>query len=109
MLKANPDRADAWKGLISTLLATNRNAEALQEIALIPAPVRKQLENDIEFVQSEASIYAATGDIPHAVEYMNRVQAHYAQAQDAAAAEHRHSERMAALQHRRTIALSIRR
>ncbi len=78
VLKTNPERADAWKGLISTLLATNRNSEALQEIVLIPAPVRKQLENDIEFEQTEAGLYASAGDIPHAVEYMNRVQAHYA-------------------------------
>jgi tetratricopeptide (TPR) repeat protein len=77
ILKANPDRADAWKGLISTLAATNRNSEALEEIALIPAPVRKQLDSDIEFVQTEAGVYAASGDIAHAVEYMNRVQAHY--------------------------------
>ena len=78
VLKANPDRTDAWKGLIATLLATNRNQEALQEIALTPPPVRKQLENDIEFMQAEASIYAASGDYAHAVETMNRVQAHYA-------------------------------
>jgi tetratricopeptide (TPR) repeat protein len=78
VLARNPDRADAWKGLISTLLATNRNAEALQEISLIPAPARKQLENDIEFEQSEASAYAANGDIRHAIEYTDRVEAHYA-------------------------------
>lgn len=78
ILKAGPDRADAWKGLISTLLATNRNAEALQQIAVIPAPTRKLLENDIEFQQAEAGAYAANGDLPHAIEYMNRVQAHYA-------------------------------
>jgi tetratricopeptide (TPR) repeat protein len=79
ILLAHPDRADAWKGLISTLLVTNRNSEALAEIAVIPAQVRRQLEGDIEFVQSEASLYAAAGDVPHAVEYMTRVQAHYNQ------------------------------
>ena len=78
VLKAHPDRADAWKGLIATLAATNRNAQALEEIALIPAPVRKQLESDFEFMQTEAGVYAASGDTAHAVEYMNRVQAHYA-------------------------------
>jgi len=78
VLQEHPDRADAWKGLISTLLATNRNSEALQQIALVPAAVRKQLENDVEFEQSEASIYAANGDTARALEYMNRVQAHYA-------------------------------
>ena len=66
------------RDLIATLQATNRNAEALQQIALIPPAVRKQLESDIEFVQTEASLYAASGDTPHAIEYMNRVQAHYA-------------------------------
>jgi tetratricopeptide (TPR) repeat protein len=78
VLQTNPDRIDAWKGLIAALTLTNRNNEALQEIAAIPAPVRKQLDADIEFVQSEASLYAATGDSARAVEYMNRVQAHYA-------------------------------
>jgi tetratricopeptide (TPR) repeat protein len=79
VLTAHPDRIDAWKGLIAALQTTNRNTEALQEIVLMPASVRKQLETDFEFVQSEASLYAAAGDIPHAIEYMNRVQAHYAQ------------------------------
>jgi tetratricopeptide (TPR) repeat protein len=79
VLTAHPERVDAWKGLIATLQATNHNTEALQQIALIPPLVRKQLETDFEFVQGEASLYAAAGDIPHAVEYMNRVQAHYAQ------------------------------
>jgi tetratricopeptide (TPR) repeat protein len=77
VLEAHPDRVDAWKGLIATLQATNRNTEALQEIALIPPPVRKELEADIEFLQGEASLYAASGDIAHATEYMNRVQVHY--------------------------------
>jgi len=78
VLKAHPGSAEAWKGLISTLAATNRNAQALEEIALIPAPVRKELESDIEFMQTEAGVYAASGDTAHAVESMNRVQAHYA-------------------------------
>jgi tetratricopeptide (TPR) repeat protein len=77
-LKDHPDRADAWKGLIAALMATNHNSEAMQEIGLIPAAVRKQLEGDIEFVQTEASLDAATGDTAHAQELMARVQAHYA-------------------------------
>jgi len=77
-LKDHPDRADAWKGLIAALMATNHNSEAMQEIGLIPAAVRKQLDGDIEFVQSEASLYAATGETAHAQELMARVQAHYA-------------------------------
>jgi tetratricopeptide (TPR) repeat protein len=78
VLATNPDRADAWKGLIAALTSTHRDNEALQQIAQIPATVRKQLDADIEFVQSEASIYAATGDLANAIQCMNRVQAHYA-------------------------------
>ena len=78
VLQAHPERVDAWKGLIASLQATNRNSEALGQIALIPPQVRKQLETDIEFVQSVASLYAASGDNAHAIEYMNRVNSHYA-------------------------------
>ncbi len=78
VLMANPDDVEAWKGLIDTLLATNRNSEAIQQISFIPASVRKQLEADIDFLQTEASLYAASGDIPRAVSYMNRVETHYA-------------------------------
>ncbi|MGB8846441.1 MAG: tetratricopeptide repeat protein, partial [Terracidiphilus sp.] len=78
LLADHPDRADAWKGMIATLTATHRDQEALQEIAQIPAPVRKQLEADIDFLQTEASLYATTGDTTHAVQYMSRVQAYYA-------------------------------
>jgi tetratricopeptide (TPR) repeat protein len=78
-LRLHPDRADAWKGLMDALLATNRNGEALKQLVLIPEPIRKQLDADFDFVQSEASLYAAVGDIPHAMDYMNRVQAHYRQ------------------------------
>ena len=78
ILAGNPERADAWKGLIATLTAIHREPEALEEIAIIPAPQRKELEADVEFVQSEAGLYAATGDMPRAIESMTRVQAHYA-------------------------------
>ena len=78
VLIADPSRVEAWKGLIAALLATNRNTEALEEIARIPAPVHKELESDVEFVQTEATLYAASGDMAHAVEYMNRVESHYA-------------------------------
>ncbi|MGH9599704.1 MAG: tetratricopeptide repeat protein, partial [Terracidiphilus sp.] len=78
ILTAHPGRTDAWKGLISTLLVTNRDQQALDEIAMIPPATRKELNADIDFMQDEASLYAAVGDIPHAAEYMNAVNAHYA-------------------------------
>ncbi|UWZ83027.1 cellulose synthase subunit BcsC-related outer membrane protein [Occallatibacter riparius] len=79
VLTANPERADAWKGLISTLQATDHSTEALQQLVYIPPSVRKELETDPQFVQTVASIYATAGDIPHATEYMARVQRYYAQ------------------------------
>jgi tetratricopeptide (TPR) repeat protein len=78
VLTSHSDNADAWKGLISTLAATNRNGQALEEIAQIPAPVRMQLDSDIDFIQTEASLYAASGDTARAIQYMSRVQAFYA-------------------------------
>lgn len=77
VLAANPNNASAWQGLINTLQATNRSSQALQEIAQIPTGVRRQLESNIAFVQTEASLFAATGNIPQALQYMNRVEAHY--------------------------------
>lgn len=78
ILEAHPDNLDAWRGLIGTLQVTNRNGEALQEIKLIPPAIRKQLETDVQFVQSEASLYAAAGDSADAIALFNRVQKHYA-------------------------------
>ena len=78
VLTSHPDNADAWKGLISTLAAANRNAQALEELAQIPEPLRKQLEADIDFVQTEAGLYAAAGDANTALRSMDRVQTYYA-------------------------------
>ncbi len=78
VLTSQPDRVDAWKGLIAALTATHRNQEALQEIAQIPGPVRRQLEGDIDFLQAEAGAYAATGNTSGAIASMNRVEAYYA-------------------------------
>ena len=78
ILEAHPDNLDAWRGLIGTLQQTNRNAEALQEIKLIPPAIRKQLEADVQFEQSEASLYANAGDTVDAIELFNQVQKHYA-------------------------------
>ena len=77
VLAEDPERAEAWKGLITTLQSTNRNSEALQEVAQIPASVRRTLETDNEFVQLEASLYAATGDTQNAIAYMTRVEQFY--------------------------------
>ena len=78
ILQAHPDNLTAWRGLIGTLQLTNRNTEALAEIKLIPPAVRKQLEADIQFEQSEASLYASAGDTVNAMALFNHVQKAYA-------------------------------
>jgi len=78
ILTRHPNRPEGWMGLISTLLATHREQQALEEMALIPPAVRKELDADVDFMQAEASAYAATGDISHAAKYMNAVNDYYA-------------------------------
>ncbi len=78
VLTAHPDRQDAWKGLIATLQATGHAGEALEEIGYIPPDVRKQLEKDPGFVETEASIYSSAGDTANALVYMDRVRRYYA-------------------------------
>ena len=77
VLTAHPGPPDAWKGLIQP---SGHQPQRVRRSGnwLDSARVRKQLENDLEFVQTEAGIYASAGDTAHAVDYMNRVQAHYA-------------------------------
>jgi len=77
ILQAHPENVDAWRGLIGALQQTNRNSEALEEIKLIPPAVRQQLETDVLFEQTEASLYAAAGDTVNATALFNRVQRHY--------------------------------
>jgi len=79
ILSTHPDRLDAWKGLIAILQATNHTGEALEQLGYIPPDVRKQLETDPEFVETEASIYASAGNTKEAVAYMARVQRYYEQ------------------------------
>jgi tetratricopeptide (TPR) repeat protein len=78
ILEAHPDNLDAWRGLIGTLQLTHRDKEALEEIRLIPADIRRQLEADVQFQQSEASLYANAGDTTTAIALFNSIQRHYA-------------------------------
>ncbi len=78
LVSAHPDNADAWKGLVASLAAADRNAESLQEIDRIPTAVRRRLDSDIAFIETEAAVYTAAGDTARAAQCMNRVLAYYA-------------------------------
>lgn len=84
VLTENPDRPDAWKGLLSVLHGAGRDQEALAQVQQIPSSVRGQLENDVEYLQTIGAIYNSLGQSQQAMIFMNRVQQHYATQHSAA-------------------------
>ena len=78
VLTENPDRLDAWKGMLSALHSTGRDQEALGEIQQIPPAIRSQLENDVDFLQTVSSVYNGLGQPREAQIFLARVQSHYA-------------------------------
>src|SRR5260370_553953 len=78
VLTENPDRPDAWKGLLSVLHGAGRDQEALAQVQEIPNAVRSQLENDVEYLQTIGAVYNSLGQPQQAMVFMNRVQQHYA-------------------------------
>ena len=84
VLAENPDRADAWKGILTALHGSAHDQEALAQAQQIPAGVRHQLENDPEYLQTVGAVYNALGQPREAMVFIHRVQQHYA-AQNATA------------------------
>ena len=78
VLSENPDRVDAWKGLLDSLHTAGRDREALAEIQQIPPAVRHQLEGDTGYLQTVGGIYNSLGDSREAMVFLNRVRQHYA-------------------------------
>ena len=78
ILADDPQRPDAWKGLVTILHATNRDSEALAQVQQIPPAIRQQLENDPEYLQAVGAVYNALGQPQQAMVFMQRVQQHYA-------------------------------
>ncbi|HEY9139166.1 MAG TPA: cellulose synthase subunit BcsC-related outer membrane protein [Terriglobus sp.] len=78
ILTENPDRVDAWKGLLTALHTANRDREALAQIQQIPVATRKTLEGDVEYLQTVGNIYNGLGQPSQAMVFLNRVQQRYA-------------------------------
>ena len=87
VLSENSDQSDAWKGLLTVLHTSGRNQDALAQIQQIPLPVRKQLENDPQYLQTVGAVYNALGQPREAMVFINRVQQHYAAERTAAPAD----------------------
>ena len=77
VLSENPDRVDAWKGLLSALHSNGRDQEALAQIQQIPLPVRQKLEIDPEYLQSVAGIYNGLGQPAQGAIFQARVKQYY--------------------------------
>ena len=78
ILSENPDRVDAWKGLLSALHGSGRDRDALAQIQQIPPGTRKMLEGDVDYLQTVGNIYNGLGQPSQAMLFLNRVQQRYA-------------------------------
>ncbi|MEZ2346354.1 cellulose synthase subunit BcsC-related outer membrane protein [Terriglobus sp. RCC_193] len=78
ILSENPDRVDAWKGLLTALHTAGRDREALAQVQQIPVSTRKTLEGDVEYLQTVGNIYNGLGQPSQAMLFLNRVQQRYA-------------------------------
>jgi len=77
VLLSNPERIDAWNGLLTSLHATGHDQEALAEIQQIPPNVRLKLETDPAYLQMVGSIYAGLNQPQTAMSFYSRVQQRY--------------------------------
>ncbi len=77
VLMENPNRTDAWKGLLSAMHQTGQDRAAVAEIQQIPPPVRSELEHDVDYLQTMGSVYGSLGDSRQAMVFLNQVQQHY--------------------------------
>ncbi|WP_446742163.1 cellulose synthase subunit BcsC-related outer membrane protein [Silvibacterium acidisoli] len=77
VLTQNPGRIDAWKGLFSALHQTGHDQDALAQLQQVPPDARRSLDADVQFQQTIAAVYAATGNQAAATQMLQRIQAHY--------------------------------
>jgi tetratricopeptide (TPR) repeat protein len=78
VLTNDPNRADAWAGLISALHVTGRDKEVIAQVQLIPLPVRAALEQNIDYLSTMSGVYSSLGDSAEASIFLARVQQYYA-------------------------------
>jgi cellulose synthase operon protein C len=78
ILRDNPNRADAWAGLLSALHVTGHDKEAVEQLKMIPAGVRSQLESNPNYLQTMAAVYGALGRSREATQFLGRVEQDYA-------------------------------
>ncbi len=78
ILRDHPDRVDAWAGLLSALHVTGHDKEAAEQLQLIPAGVRTQLESNPNYLETMAAVYGSLGRSREATQFLGRVEQGYA-------------------------------
>ena len=78
VLREDPARADAWAGLLTTLHLTGHDNEALAQVPLVPAAARAQLDTNVDYLQTMASVYEGQGRSREAAPYLRRAEQDYA-------------------------------
>jgi predicted Zn-dependent protease len=73
LIQEAPDRTEPWVGLVSTLHAANRDAEALRVMQEVPSELIWKLRDDASFLQTLASVYTGKGDTLRAMECLRRI------------------------------------
>jgi tetratricopeptide (TPR) repeat protein len=74
ILRENPDRADAWAGLLGALHLTGHDQEAISQLKLIPPGVRPRLEENASYLQTMAGVYQALGRSREATMFLGRIE-----------------------------------
>ena len=78
VIAENPDRVDAWAGLLSALHLTGHDKEVVAQLNTAPANVRTQLESNASYLQTMASVFEALGRSREATMFLGRVEQGYA-------------------------------
>jgi tetratricopeptide (TPR) repeat protein len=77
LVREQPQRADAWAGLLTTLHLTGHDEAAVAQLPSIPSDVRTQLQGNVGYLQTMAAVYAAQGRPAEATQFLGRVQQSY--------------------------------
>jgi tetratricopeptide (TPR) repeat protein len=78
VIHENPERVDAWAGLLSALHLTGHDKEAVAQLKLASPAVRAQLETNASYLQTMAAVYGALGRSREATQFLGRVEQDYA-------------------------------
>jgi tetratricopeptide (TPR) repeat protein len=77
VIATDPQRVDAWNGLLSTLHQSGDDLQALAEVAGIPGQVQSELSADDDYILTLSAIYSASGHSRWALAALARLRERY--------------------------------